>query len=99
MSRSCQSIHTGEMAEWLKAHAWKACLGETLTWVRIPLSPPLSKFTVLIIRAESLRSQAQILSRVFGIPRLMVSNLKDKEVVDGVQSVVIRCLDANSPSS
>ena len=32
---------TGEMAEWLKAHAWKACLGETLTWVRIPLSPPV----------------------------------------------------------
>ncbi len=28
------------MAERLKAHAWKACLGETLTWVRIPLSPP-----------------------------------------------------------
>ncbi len=28
------------MAEWLKAHAWKACLGETLSWVRIPLSPP-----------------------------------------------------------
>ena len=33
-------ISAGEMAEWLKAHAWKACLGETLTWVRIPLSPP-----------------------------------------------------------
>src|SRR4029450_38682 len=32
----------GEMTEWLKAHAWKACLGETLTWVRIPLSPPHS---------------------------------------------------------
>jgi hypothetical protein len=32
--------NAGEMAEWLKAHAWKACLGETLTWVRIPLSPP-----------------------------------------------------------
>src|SRR5258706_10299961 len=30
----------GEVAEWLKAHAWKACLGETLTRVRIPLSPP-----------------------------------------------------------
>jgi hypothetical protein len=29
------------VAEWLKAHAWKACLGETLTWVRIPPSPPL----------------------------------------------------------
>src|SRR5712691_1851623 len=30
----------GEMAEWLKAHAWKACLLERVTWVRIPLSPP-----------------------------------------------------------
>jgi hypothetical protein len=38
---SFHPIHAGEMAEWLKAHAWKACLGETLTWVRIPLSPPL----------------------------------------------------------
>ena len=33
------------MAEWLKAHAWKACLGETLTWVRIPLSPPAKSKT------------------------------------------------------
>tara|TARA_B100001057_G_scaffold96865_1_gene93550 strand:+ start:351 stop:482 length:132 start_codon:yes stop_codon:yes gene_type:complete len=30
----------GEVAEWLKAHAWKACKGETLSWVRIPFSPP-----------------------------------------------------------
>src|SRR3954462_3510910 len=30
----------GEMSEWLKEHAWKACVGETLPWVRIPLSPP-----------------------------------------------------------
>ena len=30
------------MAEWLKAHAWKACKGETLSWVRIPFSPPFS---------------------------------------------------------
>src|SRR5262245_3065609 len=30
------------MSEWLKEHAWKACVGETLPWVRIPLSPPLS---------------------------------------------------------
>ena len=28
------------MAEWLKAHAWKACKEETLSWVRIPFSPP-----------------------------------------------------------
>src|ERR1700694_2836640 len=32
---------SGEMAEWLKAHAWKACVRETVPWVRIPLSPPL----------------------------------------------------------
>ncbi len=28
------------MAEWFKAHAWRACMEETLSWVRIPLSPP-----------------------------------------------------------
>ena len=28
------------MSEWLKEHAWKACVGETLPWVRIPPSPP-----------------------------------------------------------
>jgi macrolide transport system ATP-binding/permease protein len=29
------------MSEWLKEHAWKACVGETLPRVRIPLSPPV----------------------------------------------------------
>ena len=33
-------IINGEVAEWFKAHAWKACIGETLSWVRIPFSPP-----------------------------------------------------------
>src|SRR6056297_1013521 len=28
------------MSEWFKEHAWKACVGETLPWVRIPLCPP-----------------------------------------------------------
>jgi hypothetical protein len=37
---TCSRIVAGEMAEWLKAHAWKACLLERVTWVRIPLSPP-----------------------------------------------------------
>ncbi len=32
----------GEVAEWLKAHAWKACKEVTLSWVRIPFSPPLN---------------------------------------------------------
>src|ERR1019366_4665911 len=35
-----QDRASGEMAEWLKAHAWKACVRETVPWVRIPLSPP-----------------------------------------------------------
>ena len=30
------------MAEWSKAHAWKACKGAILSWVRIPFSPPLN---------------------------------------------------------
>jgi hypothetical protein len=30
----------GEVSEWLKEHAWKACLREIVTWVRIPPSPP-----------------------------------------------------------
>ena len=30
----------GGVAERLKAHAWKACIGETLSRVRIPLPPP-----------------------------------------------------------
>ena len=29
------TILLGEMSEWLKEHAWKACVGETLPWVRI----------------------------------------------------------------
>ena len=33
----------GEMAEWFKAHAWKACKGVILSWVRITFSPPLKK--------------------------------------------------------
>src|SRR5262249_11872039 len=36
----------GGGAEWLKAHAWKACLRETVTWVRIP-PPPLKSTTKL----------------------------------------------------
>lgn len=36
------------MAEWLKAHAWKACVRETVPWVRIPLSPPRKYIKPLI---------------------------------------------------
>ena len=30
----------GEMSEWSKEHAWKVCIWETVSRVRIPLSPP-----------------------------------------------------------
>ena len=36
-------IPRGEMSERLNEHAWKACVGATLPWVRIPLSPPFSR--------------------------------------------------------
>ena len=32
--------NAGEVDEWLKSHAWKACIGSNLSGVRIPLSPP-----------------------------------------------------------
>src|SRR5262245_56448376 len=34
---------TGEVAEWLKAHAWNACIRESVSWVRIPPSPPRTR--------------------------------------------------------
>lgn len=34
------NVNFGEVAEWLKAHAWNACIWETISRVRIPLSPP-----------------------------------------------------------
>ena len=37
----------GEVAEWLMAPAWKACLRESVTGVRIPLSPPDNSFKLL----------------------------------------------------
>src|SRR3979490_2270580 len=39
-ARACKRGCVGGMAEWLKAHAWKACVRETVPWVRIPLPPP-----------------------------------------------------------
>ena len=41
------------MSEWLKEHAWKACVGETLPRVRIPLSPPINLFQTLDLSVRS----------------------------------------------
>lgn len=38
----CLPRRRGEVAEWLKAHAWNACIRETVSRVRIPLSPPFA---------------------------------------------------------
>ena len=35
----------GGVAEWLKAHAWKVCMRETVSRVRIPPPPPGSNAT------------------------------------------------------
>ena len=48
-------FRSGEVAEWLKAHAWKACIRETVSWVRIPPSPPnlieiVSVFQIIVDR-------------------------------------------------
>ena len=38
------SVVQGEMTEWSKVHAWKACVLVRVPWVRIPLSPlPLQR--------------------------------------------------------
>src|SRR5690606_6882987 len=51
----------GEMSEWFKEHAWKACVGETLPWVRIPLSPPASAHDqVRRLSRRSRRAKADI---------------------------------------
>ena len=39
-------LEFGEMSEWLKEHAWKACKREIVSWVRIPL-PPIFSFNNL----------------------------------------------------
>ena len=51
-ARKLLILKDGEMAERLKAHAWKACVGETLPWVRIPLSPPRLAALVVAQRVD-----------------------------------------------
>ena len=62
----------GGVAEWLKAHAWKACLRETVTWVRIPLPPPelAGSFGANIVYVDFL----QELDREIGRLRIYVVN-------------------------
>src|SRR6185369_15600871 len=40
MTASLGCAASGGVAEWFKAHAWKACIRETVSRVRIPPPPP-----------------------------------------------------------
>ena len=50
--------HCGELSEWLKEHAWKACVRETVPRVRIPHSPPYFKRIPFLGRTAALWSCA-----------------------------------------
>src|SRR5258708_27721687 len=41
-------VHSGEVSERFKEHAWKACVGEILPWVQIPPSPPFLQLLYLV---------------------------------------------------
>ena len=52
---------SGEVAEWLKAHAWKACKQVTVSRVRIPLSPPPFVLMLIIKRdIKTIKKQRKI---------------------------------------
>src|SRR5437870_2921574 len=59
------------MSEWFKEHAWKACVGETLPRVRIPLSPPI-RFTRW--RSERSSAFARLSPRSARIPASLGTN-------------------------
>ena len=52
------------MAEWLKAHISKACVRETVPWVRIRLSPPATTAPKVSVGAMTARN-AVTFARVF----------------------------------
>ena len=52
--------HGGEMSERFKEHAWKACVGEILPWVRIPLSPPHLFFPSLLANRRKTHDLSQV---------------------------------------
>lgn len=41
-----QNLPLGELSEWLKEHAWKACIREIVSRVRISHSPPVKSRSI-----------------------------------------------------
>jgi hypothetical protein len=64
----------GWVAEWLKAHAWKACIRETVSRVRIPPHPPpsLDKHLISLIYSDLLNLQP-IIQPIIPLPTGLVS--------------------------
>ena len=69
---------TGEVAEWLKAHAWKACIEETLSWVRIPFSPPLIKLFAKVLSLKCF---------ICNLLKLLLINLRLKKFKKTIKSI------------
>lgn len=53
------------MAEWLKAHAWKVCIRESVSRVRIPLCPPAIHFKHPELLLASLINPTRALPNLF----------------------------------
>ena len=50
-ARVCDDTRDGGVAERLKAHAWKVCMRETVSRVRIPPPPPNAAGNLLMFMA------------------------------------------------
>ena len=74
------------MAEWFKAHAWNACVRESVPWVRIPPCPPFH-LTPIPLKASLNGSLAAMptgsavykLSRVFPLPQAVMAMLLHRQ--------------------
>ena len=59
----------GGVAEWLKAHAWRACIRVTVSRVRIPLPPPPKYLILLIYMSLRLGQKSSRVSAALRVPR------------------------------
>ena len=59
----------GDLSEWLKEHAWKVCIRETVSRVRIPQSPQMQNNTPWLRRGCFIsRYEVPTLSEAEAIP-------------------------------
>ena len=80
------------MAEWLKAHAWKACVRETVPWVRIPLSPPCIRASSLVQVEEEFKKYDGDDNPYYATKAVL---LKRDIAVQSVRLETMSLLDAN----